>query len=207
MMKIKLLAALAGTFASISFCTMANATSYTIDFSTIAPGPITSSGIASFSLAGGPASGTPVVGYGFYDTVTSLNNSPNFGFNTNGYPTANIIDITFSSLVSNVSFTFNNYGSGNGTFYEALDAVNNVISSVNIDSVNSFANVLVSGSGIKTIEFNNGVGGNNWIYGVGSLSFSTAAPEISTWAMMLVGFAGLGFASYRASRKTATVAV
>ena len=28
------------------------------------------------------------------------------------------------------------------------------------------------------------------------------APEPSTWAMMLLGFAGLGFAGYRASRKT-----
>ena len=30
-----------------------------------------------------------------------------------------------------------------------------------------------------------------------------AAPEISTWAMMLVGFGGLGFAGYRRSRKRA----
>ena len=29
-----------------------------------------------------------------------------------------------------------------------------------------------------------------------------AVPEPSTWAMMLLGFAGLGFASYRASRKS-----
>jgi hypothetical protein len=37
-------------------------------------------------------------------------------------------------------------------------------------------------------------------------SFSTAAgvvPEPSTWAMMLIGFAGVGFAGYRASRKSA----
>jgi hypothetical protein len=27
-------------------------------------------------------------------------------------------------------------------------------------------------------------------------------PELSTWAMMLLGFAGLGFAGYRASRKS-----
>jgi hypothetical protein len=30
---------------------------------------------------------------------------------------------------------------------------------------------------------------------------SPAIPEPSTWAMMLVGFAGLGFAGYRVSRK------
>ena len=29
-----------------------------------------------------------------------------------------------------------------------------------------------------------------------------AVPEPSTWAMMLLGFAGLGFAGYRASRRT-----
>jgi hypothetical protein len=32
----------------------------------------------------------------------------------------------------------------------------------------------------------------------------TGVPEPATWAMMLVGFACLGFAGYRASRKTAT---
>jgi unsaturated chondroitin disaccharide hydrolase len=35
---------------------------------------------------------------------------------------------------------------------------------------------------------------------------SPAIPEPSTWAMMLVGFAGLGFAGYRVSRKTAAFA-
>jgi hypothetical protein len=34
----------------------------------------------------------------------------------------------------------------------------------------------------------------------------TAAPEPSTWVMMIIGFAGLGFAGYRASRKSAVVA-
>ena len=36
-----------------------------------------------------------------------------------------------------------------------------------------------------------------------ALSVSTTpVPEPSTWAMMLAGFAGLGFAAYRSSRKT-----
>ena len=32
------------------------------------------------------------------------------------------------------------------------------------------------------------------------------APEPSTWAMILIGFTGLGVAGYRASRKTAALA-
>jgi len=35
---------------------------------------------------------------------------------------------------------------------------------------------------------------------------AAAIPEPSTWTMMLLGFAGLGFAGYRASRKTAPAA-
>jgi hypothetical protein len=33
-----------------------------------------------------------------------------------------------------------------------------------------------------------------------------AAPEPSTWTMMVLGFAGLGFAGYRASRKAVAIA-
>ena len=36
----------------------------------------------------------------------------------------------------------------------------------------------------------------------GTLSVA-AAPELSTWAMLALGFTSLGFASYRASRRTA----
>jgi hypothetical protein len=30
-----------------------------------------------------------------------------------------------------------------------------------------------------------------------------SVPETSTWAMMVIGFAGLGYAGYRASRRAA----
>jgi PEP-CTERM motif len=39
-----------------------------------------------------------------------------------------------------------------------------------------------------------------------AMGLSLTAPEPSTWAMMVVGFAGLGFAGYRKSRKVAAVA-
>jgi hypothetical protein len=39
-------------------------------------------------------------------------------------------------------------------------------------------------------------------FGVGTFAL-TAVPEASTWALMLIGFAGLGIAGYRASQKRA----
>ena len=48
-----------------------------------------------------------------------------------------------------------------------------------------------------------------WTWGVGANQNFTleigagAVPEPSTWAMMLIGFAGLGYAGHRASRKSA----
>lgn len=40
------------------------------------------------------------------------------------------------------------------------------------------------------------------IEGNGVFAFGAAVPETSTWAMMLIGFAGMGFAGYRNSRRT-----
>lgn len=48
----------------------------------------------------------------------------------------------------------------------------------------------------------------NWIqFGSGTVTLDGyyATPEASTWTMMLLGFAGIGFAGYRASRKSAAV--
>jgi hypothetical protein len=49
----------------------------------------------------------------------------------------------------------------------------------------------------------------NWIqFGNGTVTLDGyyATPEASTWTMMLLGFAGIAFAGYRASRKRAAVA-
>ena len=43
---------------------------------------------------------------------------------------------------------------------------------------------------------------NPGAFGVGTFTL-TAVPEASTWALMLIGFAGLGMAGYRASQKRA----
>ena len=77
------------------------------------------------------------------------------------------------------------------------------------------------GGGIVVDLFDNGVspttGADYGGYGVGvansdmALDYvaggvSASTPEPSTWAMMLLGFAGLGFAGYRTARKTAAAA-
>jgi hypothetical protein len=46
----------------------------------------------------------------------------------------------------------------------------------------------------------------NTVESLGAATY-TLIPEPSTWAMMLLGFAGLGFAGYRASRKTTALRV
>ena len=43
---------------------------------------------------------------------------------------------------------------------------------------------------------------NSKALGVGGSVLTTAVPEPATWAMMVLGFAGLGFAAYRSSRKS-----
>jgi hypothetical protein len=43
------------------------------------------------------------------------------------------------------------------------------------------------------------------VFGVGTFTL-TAVPEASTWAMMLIGFAGLTVAGYRTSQMRAAAA-
>jgi hypothetical protein len=44
------------------------------------------------------------------------------------------------------------------------------------------------------------------VLNLNTVTYSTAIPEASTWSMMMLGFAGLGFAGSRASRKSAAIA-
>jgi hypothetical protein len=77
------------------------------------------------------------------------------------------------------------------------------------------------GGGVVVDLFNNGVGADTHIpyggFGVVvasadnaldyvSAGVAASTPEPSTWAMMVLGFAGLGFAGYRKARKTVAIA-
>jgi hypothetical protein len=64
--------------------------------------------------------------------------------------------------------------------------------------------VLPVGFGLTSITFNQIDGTDGAI--LAGVTVAGGVPEASTWAMLLVGFAGLGFAGVRASRKSAALA-
>jgi hypothetical protein len=55
----------------------------------------------------------------------------------------------------------------------------------------------------KQIAAGDSAQGFGFTYAFTAAGFASAVPEPSTWAMMLLGFAGLGFAAYRSRQRIA----
>jgi hypothetical protein len=121
---------------------------------------------------------------------------------------------TFSGTVNFVSITGLDVG-GAGVEIEAFDAANHLIGNSEFfgsgAGVGTFADISVSATGIASFKLFQPLssgGANAFGDGVAfdNLTFSTSAvPESSTWAMMILGFAGIGAMTYR-RRKSAMLA-
>lgn len=61
-------------------------------------------------------------------------------------------------------------------------------------------NVTSAASNTLTFSFNDQASGNSSNIGLDSVSIAAAVPEPSTWAMMLLGFCGLGFMTCRRNK-------
>jgi hypothetical protein len=86
------------------------------------------------------------------------------------------------------------------------DLILGVIAGGAFDIVANGADILSGDVGDNSVINLSSIFGPNidlTIEGDGVFAFGGAVPEPSTWMMMLVGFAGLGFAGWRGSRKTA----
>jgi hypothetical protein len=70
---------------------------------------------------------------------------------------------------------------------------------------NTYSASFIANSETTTLAFNNTIGGSNGGIMLDAVAVS-AVPELSTWAMMLIGFAGVGFVAYRRSKKAAAAA-
>ncbi|HLL27669.1 MAG TPA: DUF642 domain-containing protein [Xanthobacteraceae bacterium] len=68
-----------------------------------------------------------------------------------------------------------------------------------------YTGTFVADSSSTTLRFDNTIGGGSGGVLLDAVSVS-AVPELSTWAMMLIGFAGMGFVAYWRARKSAAPA-
>lgn len=183
------------------------ATATTVDFTTLAAGTAVTTQFAgvTFSLLGGPSSsGSPIATTIFGYNPVALSNS-----NSGYYPTSDSVVATFSSAVSGVSFTFENFGVNSSSNYTAYDASNNIVSSgfLGNDTAPAFGGaagfglpfiVNVAGSGITKLQISNGFGTRrSWEFGIGQVSFVAGVPEASSWVMMIAGFGLVGAAMRR----------
>ena len=150
-----------------------------------------------FSLVNGDGSdgGMPAIGYWSSEFIGLTNTT------TGAYPSSSDLVFTFTEgTASDIRFSFDNWGSGNGSSYSLFDASGNLISKNDISDVNG-SWVDVVGGGVKSIVFDNGQGnsGNSWEFAIGELdaTITSSVPELPSTGLLLAGLAVVGAALRR----------
>ena len=179
-------------------CNAATVVDY--DFSLLPTGTAIGSAVngVTFSLLGGPApAGLPTT------NGAGLTNSAFSGF----YPTANILNATFSGVANGISFDFDPYnyfpgGSTGDSYYEAFDIHGTLLETGRLGAVTGGAigSFSIAAADVGTLQFNNGSTGLE-SYTMALLSLRATVdplaavspvPEPESYAMLLAGMGLVG---------------
>ncbi len=132
-------------------------------------------------------------------------NGGSYGLDLVGYGSTGEISQTFNTTAGvtyDVSFVYkSNPGVIDPTANVLLDG-NSIGSVTGGTGWQTFTYSFVGTGGVETFAINETYGYNNGGVFLDNASISPV-PELSTWAMMLAGFAALGFAGYRRTKATA----
>jgi choice-of-anchor C domain-containing protein len=132
-----------------------------------------------------------------------------------GYGSTGAISQAFSTIAGQVYTLSFAYGNNPSSTSEAAAAfsifggstlLSSSVASSNGLGWSTYSGTFLANSATTILTFNNTIGGNNGGLLLDAVSVS-AVPEPSTWALMLLGFAGLGFFAYRRTKKASMAAV
>jgi PEP-CTERM motif len=106
--------------------------------------------------------------------------------------------------VSNI--TYNSLPAWSATAYDASNVALSNVGNPYVSTGGAAQTFLLNGPGIESVTFYGNAEGFAGFTNqpIDTLVLTTPVPEPSTWAMMLLGFAGIGFMAYR--RKSAAIA-
>jgi hypothetical protein len=102
--------------------------------------------------------------------------------------------VDFSSVQTDVSFQTVSFSGVTANAYNASHVLVATVTEIGGNAASNAVDSLI-GTGITSVEF---LAAGYPEIGITNLTFNVSAvPEPSTWAMMLLGFAGIGFMAYR----------
>jgi len=179
----------------------------TIDFNGIASGPSFFVGFGNgpysasgVTFQGGPDGALFIIDPAFYSSAYPNGGFLSLDFSNNDLG-PNVLTITLPGGIHNLAFDFGGlFGavgadvSINGGPATHISAADSITGTAALDHF-SFS----SGAAISTLTLTMENLPN--FNALDNFSFNAAVPEPSTWAMMMIGFAGLGFLAYRRTSK------